>query len=119
MSIIVEELPDNQQQKTSNVTEVAHDELGYLSIAKRFNIDAPTKQEEQMLREVYEHARSLSKIGDQSDIMWQIIHLEGVLGAPPVGSGRLERLYGYAKLKRQERQIQEELKNVELGRSLH
>ena len=110
--IKIEELPESSRHETSNVTETAHESVEHMSIAKRYNIDAPTKQEEQMLREVWEYAKTLSKIGDRSDIIWQIINLEGILGAPPIGGSRLEKLYTYAKLRRQERQIQGELKNV-------
>lgn len=86
--------------------------IGHLSIAKRFNIDTPNNEENKKLMEIYEHVKSLSKTGDIDDIIWQVVHLEGVLGAPRLGESRLDRLYRYAKLKRQERQIQEELKNV-------
>jgi len=46
--------------------------------------------------------------------MWQVVHLEGIMGAPRLGESRIDRLYRYAKLRRQERQIQSELKSVTL-----
>ena len=110
--IQVEDLPESAKQETSSVSEVAHDSVEHMSVAKRYNIDTPTKQEEQMLKEVWEYAKTLSKIGDTSDIIWQIINIEGLVGAPPLGSSRLEKVYAYAKLRRQERQIQGEIKNV-------
>jgi hypothetical protein len=112
MNIQVEELPEESKQVVSKVETVAHEPLEHLSLSKRYNIDAPTKQEEQMLKEIWEYAKGLSKIGDSSDIMWQVINLEGVIGAPQIGSSRLEKLYRYAKLRRQERQIQEEIRHV-------
>lgn len=117
MNVQVEDLPDDKPQ-ASQVTETAHETTEHMAIAKRFNLDAPTKQEEQMLKEIWEYAKGLSKIGDSSDIIWQVINLEGIIGAPQIGSSRLEKLYQYAKLRRQERQIQEEIKHVASGSHL-
>ena len=86
--------------------------IQHLAIADRFGISNPTQEEENKLMEIWDHAAGLSKSGEITDIIWQVIHLEGVLGAPRLGEERIDRLYRYAKLRRQERQIQSELKGV-------
>jgi hypothetical protein len=107
--ITVEELP---KEPTQEPTTEANKSVEHLAIARRFNIETPSREEENKLIEVWELAKSLSKTGEIQDVMWQVIHLEGTLGAPRLGEGRLDRLYRYAKLKRQEKAIQEELKSV-------
>jgi hypothetical protein len=111
MDITVEELPNSKPiqspQATARTEPIAH-----LSLAARFNIDTPNKQEEGKLAEIWAYAAGVAKSSEIPDIMWEVIHLEGVLGAPKLGEARIDRLYRYAKLKRQEIEIQEQLKNV-------
>lgn len=83
-----------------------------MSIARRFNIDTPTKEEEGKLIEIWQHGKSLSKTGDIQDVMWQIMHLQRTLGAPRLGESPLDKVYRWAKLKRQQADIEEELKVV-------
>lgn len=90
------------------------DSVAHLSLKDRFHIDMPTEQQEKQLAEVWALAQQTAKSEDISDVIWEVIHLEGVLGAPRLGEGRLDRLYRYAKLKRQEAQIQTELHDVAL-----
>jgi hypothetical protein len=72
----------------------------------------PTKEEEGKLAEVWALAQTTAKSENIQDVIWEVIHLEGVLGSPRLGESRLDRLYRYAKLKRQEAQIQQELRDV-------
>ncbi len=111
MDIQVENLPDNTP--VQSVQAAARTEpIAHMALAPRFGIDAPTDQENKQMSEVWALAQSVAKSESIQDVIWEVIHLEGVLGAPRLGESRLDRLYRYAKLKRQEAQIQSELKNV-------
>lgn len=102
----VDEAPIQSPQAAAR-TETMH-----LALASRFNIDMPNKQEDGKLAEIWAYAQSKAGSENIPDIIWEVIHLEGVLGSPRLGESRLDRLYKYAKLRRQEAQIQQELKNV-------
>lgn len=112
MEFITEDLPQTDQPADSPAGSTQTDTVQHLLIANRFNIDSPSKEESGKLAEIWDHAKSLSKTGDLQDVIWQVVHLEQVLGAPRLGESRLDRLYRYAKLKRQESYVQEELKRV-------
>lgn len=113
MDIQVESLPAKPNTPEQSPQAAARgDSVAHLALSSRFNIDTPSKQEEQQLAEVWALGAQLAKSDNIQDILWEVIHLEGVLGAPRLGEPRLDRLYRYAKLKRQEAQIQGDLKNV-------
>jgi hypothetical protein len=115
MDILVEDLPENTSQTIQSPQAAARsDAVAHLALAPRFNIDTPTKQEEGKLAEIWALAQGVAKSADIQDVLWEVIHLEGVLGAPRLGESRLDRLYKYAKLKRQEAQIQRGLQDVAL-----
>lgn len=108
MEIEVEQIDSTQPPKEGiETTPVA-----YLAIANEFGVENPNKEESNKLMEIWEHGKSLSKTGEIHDIMWEIMHLSRTLGAPRLGESRLDRIYRYAKLKRQEKSIQEELRRV-------
>lgn len=111
MDIIVEDLPD-QNPIQSPQAAARSEPIAHMALAPRFGIDMPNKQEEGKLAEIWAYAQSVAKSEDIQDIIWEVIHLEGVLGAPHLGETRLDKLYKYTKLKRQEAQIQSDLKNV-------
>lgn len=110
--IVVEDLPDSTIQ--SPVAAARTENIAHLALAPRFNIDMPTKEEDGKLAEIWAYAQGVAKSESIPDILWEAIHLESVLGAPRLGEARIDRLYRFAKLKRQEAQIQSELKNVSL-----
>lgn len=110
--IIVEDLPESEQPVQSPLAAAKDNPVSHLALAPRFNIDMPTKQEESKLAEIWAYAQSVAKSEDIQDVIWEVIHLESVLGAARLGESRLDRLYRFAKLKRQEAQIQSELQNV-------
>lgn len=114
MNPIVEDLPESDQPAPSPQAAARQEQM-YLALAPRFSIDIPTKQEEGQLAEIWAYAQGIAKSEKIPDIIWEVIHLEGVIGAPRLGESRLGRLYRYAKLRRQEAQIQTELKDVTLG----
>jgi hypothetical protein len=111
MNIITEEVasdsPIQSPQAVARSQPIAH-----LALAPRFNIDSPNKTEDGKLAEIWAYAQGVAKSDNIPDVIWEVMHLEGVLGAPRLGESRLDRLYRYAKLKRQEAQIQRELRNV-------
>lgn len=111
MDYQVEEVKDEQVQSPLSVAR-SDESVIHLAIANRFNIDTPTKEEDYKLSEIWAHAQGLAKSENIQDIIWEVIHLESVLGAPRLGESRLDRLYKYAKLRRQEAQIQSDIKNV-------
>jgi len=109
--IIVEELKTQEKQEPAKVLQDT-EPVEHLVIADHFNIDTPTKQENNKLMTLWEHAKGVSESKENQDVIWQIISLERTLGAPRLGESRLDRLYRYAKLKKQELMIQEQLKSV-------
>lgn len=112
--IIVEDLPSDAKPEQI-VSEIANNRatpITHLAIKDRFNIDIPTKEEEGKLAEIWTYAQSVANSSDIPDIIWEVIHLEGVLGSPRLGESRLDKVYRYCKLKRQELQIQSEIKDV-------
>jgi len=113
MDIIVEDLPGNNQPIQSPQA-AARTETMHLAIADRFGVVNANKEEENKLAEIWAYAQGMAKSENIPDIIWEVVHLEGVLGAPRLGESRLDRLYRYTKLKRQEAQIQQELKDVSL-----
>lgn len=117
MDITVENVSDNTNN-VSQVTAQTSDPVQHLAIAQRFNITTPTKQEDKMLQEIWSFAAEKGQTNDISDIIWNVINLEGTIGAPRLGESRLDKLYRYVKLRRQEAQIQEELRNVATSSNL-
>jgi hypothetical protein len=111
MDIQVENVEDSTTIQSPQAS-ARSDAVAHLALAPRFNIDSPNKEEEGKLSEIYAYAQGVSKSADIQDVLWEVMHLEGVLGAPRLGEARIDRLYRYCKLKRQEAQIQSELKNV-------
>ena len=111
MDIIVEPLPGNESDQ-SPVAAARQDNIAHYALANRFGIDTPNKQEDGQLAEIWAYAQSKASSESIPDIIWEVIHLEGVIGSPRVGESRLDRLYRYAKLRRNEAQIQNEIKNV-------
>lgn len=115
-SIIVEDLPDSQSPTIQSPLAAARsDAITHLALAPHFDLTNHTKEEDGKMAEIWALAQQTAKSADIPDIMWEVIHLEGVLGAPRLGESRLDRLYRYAKLKRQEARIQQDLRNVSLG----
>lgn len=115
MNPIVEALPDSPGMpgdQTAPYSAVNGESSTHLAIADRFNIDIPNKQEDNKLAEIWQYASGLSETKEISDVIWQVINLEQIVGIPRLGESRLDRLYRYAKLRRQESQIREQLKNV-------
>lgn len=114
MEPTVEDIPEADQPVKVESPQAAarSDPVSHLALAPRFNIDMPTKQEENKLAEIWAFAQGLAKSENIPDIIWEVIHLEGIVGAPRLGESRLDKLYKYAKLRRHEAQIQSELRNV-------
>lgn len=115
MDVIVEDLPGGDRPAQSPQAAVHSEPVAHLALASRFSIGTPTREEEKKLAEVWTYAQGIAKSEDMQDVIWEVIHLEGVLGSPRLGESRLDRLYRYIRLKRQEAQIQEDLKNVSLN----
>lgn len=116
--VIVEDLPQDQQSPGSPAVAVQTDPVEHLALAERYGIDSANKEESGKLAEIWGYAKGLSESKEITDVIWQVMHLEQMLGAPRLGESRLDRLYRFSKLKRHESQIQEELKGVAIGSSL-
>lgn len=113
MDIQVEDIsPVEQVGSTSPSPSIGTDTSEHHLISRHFGIDMPDTAETGKLKEIWEYGKGMSKTGDVQDVIWQIIHLQRTLGAPRLGESPLDKVYRWAKLKRQERNIQEELKNV-------
>lgn len=112
MDIITEDLPESSQPKPSPVAVARSEPIAHLALGPRFSIYEPTSEENGKLAEVWAYAQGVAKSENIPDIMWEVIHLEGVLGAPRIGESRLDRLYRFTKLKRQESEIQNQLRGI-------
>jgi len=115
--IIVEDMPTRDRHDSPASTQKT-EPVQHLALARRFDIDIPNKTEDGKLKEIWNYGYRMSTSKEIPDIVWQVISMEQALGTPRAGESRLDRLYRYAKLKRQEAQIQEELKGVSLGANL-
>ena len=117
MQVEIENVPDNTQSPLATVR--SDQSAMHLAIASRFNIDTPTQEEENKLSEIWAHAQGKAGTENIQDIIWEIINLESTLGAPRLGESRLDKMYKYAKLRRQEAQIQADLRNVSGSANLY
>jgi len=117
MNIEVSDVP--QEPVQSPVAAARGTDTAHLVLGKRFDIVDANKEEENKLAEIWAYAKQAANSEDIEDIMWEVINLEGNLGSPRLGERRIDRLYRYAKLKRQEAQIQTELKDVSLTGRIH
>lgn len=107
--IIVEDLPqeDAIPEPATNVERVEH-----LILAPQFKLDAPSNEDKGKLAEIWALGKQLSTSQETYDVIWQVKHLMMTLGAPTPGESSLDRVYRYAKLKRQEKMIQAQLKRL-------
>lgn len=108
----IEDLPESSQPIQSPVAAARDNQVSHLALAPRFQITDPSKEEEGKLAEIWAYAQGVAKSESIQDIIWEVMHTENVLGSPRLGESRLDRIYRYCKLRRQEKQIQEELKGV-------
>lgn len=111
MDIVVQPLPSEDVPAESMAPRSEQNDL-HLLIARQFDIDTPTQEEEGKLKEIWDHAHSLSATGDLQDVLWQAINLRRSLGAPKLGEAPIDRVYRWAKLKRQESEVANELRNI-------
>lgn len=111
MEIQVEDLPQ-QSEARSPAAPISTSPVDHLMISSQFNVENPSKEESDKLITIWEHAKELSKTGTHQDIIWQVINLRSSLGAPSLGESSLNKVYRWAKLKAQEKMIQEQLRNV-------
>lgn len=112
MDIQVEDLPESQRPVQSPQSMARTDPVAHLALADRFGVRNPSKQEEKQLAEIWAFAKQNANSEDMQDIIWEVVHLEGVIGAPKLGESRLDKLYKYAYLRKQAAQIEGELKDV-------
>lgn len=116
MEVTVEDLPETPAESPQ---AAARSDFMHMAIAQRFDITSPTKEEDKQLSEIWAWAQGMAKSENIPDIVWEVIHLENVLGSPRIGEARLDRVYRYVKLKRQEAQIQQELRDVQSPSRIH
>lgn len=114
VDVIVEDIPESEQTPEIKSPQAAarEDAVSHLALAPRFNLSNPDKQDEAKLAEIWAYAKNIANSDNIPDIVWEVIHLEGVIGSPRLGESRLDKLYRYVRLRRQEAQIKTELKNV-------
>jgi hypothetical protein len=109
--MIIEELPQNDKPQTTQTNQPSH-EIGHLSIAQRFNVENPTKEDEKKLSEIWDYVKQNSGKSEITDLVWEVMHLENQIGTPRIGEARLDRVYRYCKLRRQANIIDSELKSI-------
>lgn len=111
MDIIVEDIPEEQADRVP-VEATQTERIEHLILAPQFKLDSPNQEDKTKLAEVWDLGKQLSKTQETHDVIWQIKHLMMTLGAPTPGESSLDRIYRYAKLKRQISQAETELKHL-------
>jgi hypothetical protein len=111
MEIQVESLPTNPGEP-SYTPAPSGDSIQHMAIANRYFDGEVTPAESKKLAAIYQFAMDKAQSINPADVIWEVINLEGVLGAPRMGESRFERLYRYVQLRKEESMIQEELRNV-------
>lgn len=112
MDIQVENVPVDPT-KAAPVTAVeTTSPVEHLSIASRFNIDTPTKEEDAKLSTIWSYVKQQGSERSIPDIIWDVINLEQTIGSPRLGETRLDKLYRYVNLRIQESRIQSELQDA-------
>lgn len=119
MDIQVEDVGTPTSDPQSPQGHARAGEIAHLALGNRFGIVNANSDEDGKLAEIWAYARSMAQSDNIPDIMWEVVHLEGVLGAPKLGQTRLDKLYRYTKLKRQEAALQAELRDVSTPTHLH
>jgi uncharacterized protein YeeX (DUF496 family) len=113
MDITVESI-DQPGQDPISAPSVT-DSVQHLAIADRYGIVNANTQENEKLQTLWDYAKSKAQSEDIQEVIWQVINLENTLGAPRIGEQRLDRLYKYIRLRKQEANIQREIQDVSLG----
>lgn len=109
--VVIEDLPESEQPDTTGAA-IQENPVEHLVLVEHFNTTMPTKEEDSKLQEIWAFAKNLSQRKDVFDTMWQVKNIELALGAPKLGESRLDRIYRYCKLRRQESMIKEEISRV-------
>lgn len=112
--IITEPLPQEELPIVSPEAAARKDDVSHLAIKDRFNIDIPTDDEQKKLAEIWAFAKGNANSEEIKDIIWEVIHLQGVIGAPRMGERTLDKLYRYVSLRRQEAKIKSDLQETVL-----
>lgn len=107
----IESLPEEKYEEPQGSLP-NQEPIEHMVLAPYFQVEGPDESENNKLAEIWRHAKAISPTGDTIDVIHQVKHMEQVLGAPRLGEARLDRLYRYAKLRRQEAMIQDELRSV-------
>lgn len=109
--MIIEELPTNDVPQTSQ-TDQPTNEIAHLSIAQRFGVENPNKQDDNKLAEIWDYVRQNSGKTEIPDLVWEVMHIENQIGTPRIGESRLDKVYRYCKLRRQASIIDGQLKSI-------
>lgn len=112
MDVIIENIPEENTESSEPRANSGVESLEHLALSQRYGIDTPTKYEDKQLRELWDYGKQLSKTGDTTDIIWQIMHLQATLGAPRYGEKILDKVYRYVNIKRQVTQLEDELRTI-------
>lgn len=115
MNIQIEDIPSNEQPPKNITTVPAQtDSAEHLVIAERYNINIPTKEENEKLQTIWEWVKQQKGERPIQDVIWDVINLEGTIGSPKLGQTRLDKIYKYVRLRLNEARIQQELKETVL-----
>lgn len=112
MEIQVENVAPDPTQATAKVPTEVTNPVEHLSIAERFNITTPSKEEDAKLKTIWGYMKQQGDERPRTEVIWEIINLEQTLGAPKLGETRLDKLYRYVSLRIQEARINEQLRDV-------
>lgn len=114
MGIVIESIPTQSNDTNQMTTQSAltEDSIQHMAIANRYIDGDVSDKDAKKLRTIYEFAMNKAKSADVRDVIWEVINLEGTVGTPRLGENKLDRVYRYCQLRREEAMIQNELKEL-------
>lgn len=109
-TVTVENVDSGPNEESPKETTASELPTAPLILTNQFNIDHPTKDEEKKLAVIWEYGKKMSKTGDISDIIWEVMHLKSTLGAPRLGEQPIDKVYRWVRLKRDQEMIDAQLR---------
>lgn len=82
-------------------------------IAKALDKEGDLKKYEKELSEILKYARAKGATSPE-DVMWEVRYLSNHLGTPGMGGDRVKHLYRYIYLDRSTREMEREMRDMEM-----
>ena len=112
MDVVIESTPDSGEQPKTTSPAPSADSTRHMSISQRYMDGTPDETQTKKLSAIYDFAMSKCQSEDVKDVIWEVINIEGTVGTPRLGETKLDRVYRYCQLRREEAMIQKELREI-------